>query len=268
MDNLLQQVRSGQFAATLATRVIGREIQYVEQTGSTNDDLKTLARAGAAEGLMLGADEQTEGRGRRGRTWSAPPGSSLLCSTLLRPVWLPPTDAFYLTILAAVACVEAIEEAAGLQVELKWPNDILFEGRKLGGILVETEIANSVLSWTIVGIGLNVNWDTSSHPELSTTATTLVAAAGRPVSRVELLVSLLRRLDDRYLRLRAGQRQQLFEDWRGRLTTIGRSVRAESAAGMIEGYVEGVTPQGALIICDEVGERHELAAGEVSIRGQ
>jgi BirA family biotin operon repressor/biotin-[acetyl-CoA-carboxylase] ligase len=261
-------VRGGQFAATLATRVVGREIRHVTQTGSTNDDLKLIARAGAAEGFVLGADEQTEGRGRRGRAWSAPPGSSLLCSTLLRPAWLPPTDAFYLTILAAVACAEAIEAVADLQVELKWPNDLLFDDRKLGGILVETEIANSVLSWAIVGIGLNVNWDTSSHPELRTTATTLAAAAGRPVSRVALLASLLRHLDDRYLRLRAGQRQQLFENWRGRLATLGKPVRAEIAAGAIEGYAEGVTPQGALIIRDGAGKRHELTAGDVTVRNQ
>jgi BirA family biotin operon repressor/biotin-[acetyl-CoA-carboxylase] ligase len=266
LDDLGLQIQSGSLPATLATRIVGHDVRYVAQTGSTNHDLKLLARRGVEEGLMLVTDEQTQGRGRRGRTWSAPPGSSLLSSTLLRPTWLPPSDAFYLTILAAVTCAEAIQEATSLQVELKWPNDLQVQERKLGGILVETEVTGNILTWAILGIGLNVDWDIASVPELAVTATTLAAALGRPVSRAHLLTALIRHLDDRYVRLRAGERQRLFEDWRTRLTTLGRAVRAEAAGRTIEGYAEAVTPDGSLVIRDHAGTRHELTAGDVTIR--
>jgi BirA family transcriptional regulator, biotin operon repressor / biotin---[acetyl-CoA-carboxylase] ligase len=266
-DDLNPATATGQFSASLATRIAGREIRHVERTGSTNEDLKLLARAGAAEGLVLSTDEQTQGRGRRGRTWSAPPGSSLLCSTLLRPAWLPAADGFYLTILAAVAAAEAIESIVAARIDLKWPNDLQHQGRKLGGILVETELDGEALSWAIVGIGLNVNWDPSSVTELAATATSLVMIAGKPVSRLDLLGTLLQRLDNRYFRLRAGARQQLFDDWRSRLVTLGRSVQAEIAGHLLEGMAENVAPSGGLLIRDQYGELNEVSAGDVTLRG-
>ncbi len=265
-DDLAEQIRHGHLAAGLATHVVGRELRYVARTGSTNDDLKLLARAGASEGLVLVADEQTQGRGRRGRSWTAPAGSSLLSSTLLRPLWLPPTDAFYLTILAAVAGTEAIEEVTALQTDVKWPNDLLLHERKLGGVLVEAESGEGILPWAIIGIGLNVNWDTTSVPGLDTSAIALASGVGRPVARSGLLSALIRHLDDRYVRLRGGERLRLFEDWRTRLTTVGRDVQIEVGGTTIEGHAEGVTPKGALIVRDRAGTRHELTAGDVTVR--
>ena len=265
-DDLAEQAQSGALHTALTTGVIGREIRHVAQTGSTNEDLKALARTGAAEGLLLSADEQTQGRGRRGRTWSAPPGSSLLTSTLLRPTWLPPSEGFYLTMLAAVAGAEAVEEATALRVDLKWPNDLEIAGRKLGGILVEAEITSGQLAWAVVGIGLNVNWDPATDGELAATATSLAMALGAPVSRVHLLRHLIARLDDRYTRLRSGQRQRLFDDWRSRLATVGQPVRAETAGTLVEGVAEGVTTSGALVVRDAAGAEHELTAGDVTVR--
>ena len=109
----------------LPTTVIGRSVQYYARVGSTNDLARELARAGQAEGLTLVADEQASGRGRMGRGWAAPPGSSLLVSVLLRPSWLAPADSFALTMVAGVALCEAIEQATPLQAALKWPNDLL-----------------------------------------------------------------------------------------------------------------------------------------------
>ncbi len=267
-DDLERELQRGGLLAAPGTRVVGHPVHYVRSTGSTNDDLKELARAGAPEGLVLTTDEQTRGRGRRGRTWSAPAGSSLLASTLLRPVWLPPADGFYLTIMAAVAAAEAVEEIASVPVELKWPNDLEIGGLKLGGILVETEITGGAIQWAVAGIGLNANWDPASIPELATTATTLASATGRPISRAELLLALLRRLDDHYLRLRAGAREALFDAWRRRLTTIGRVVRAETPGGALEGVAEDVTLTGALVVRDSAGTRHEFTAGDVTVRSQ
>ena len=252
--------------AGLGTRVVGREFHHVERTGSTNEDLKRRARAGAPEGLVLSADEQTDGRGRRGRTWIAPPGSSLLLSILLRPAWLLPVDGFFLTILGAVASAEAVEQSTGLAAELKWPNDLELGGRKVGGILAETEVGGAELKWTVVGIGINVNWDPSEIPQIAARATSLSRTAGREHPRAPLLRALLQRLDYWYLGLREGSRDGIFDAWRRRLTTLGQEVSVEQAGTMIHGVAKDVTAQGALLVRDHAGTTHELTAGEVTVR--
>ena len=272
-----------QVTTASGTAVVGREIRHSASTGSTNDDLRRYAQAGAAEGLVLSTDEQTQGRGRRGRVWLAPPASSILASTLLRPAWLPPSEAFYLTMLAGVAVAEAVEEVvaplvvtntttvtakAGTLVGLKWPNDLQAGGLKFGGILAETELAGEEIRWAIIGIGLNVNWSPASVPELAAIATSLSNIAGGPVPRPELFAALLRRVDSWYVRLRMGARSDLFETWRSRLSMLGREVRAEVAGQMIEGVAEDVTAAGALVVRDSTGQRHELSAGEVTVRNR
>ena len=252
--------------APLGTGIIGRSFSHVARTGSTNDDLKAQARAGAPEGLVLSADEQTSGRGRRGRSWSAPAGSSLLLSVLLRPVWLLPAASFCLTIMAAVACAEAVEAVAPVRVGLKWPNDLEIDGLKSGGILIETEITAGDMQWAIAGIGINVNWDPASLPEFALSATSLARAAGGPVSRLELLRAIIARLDERYARLRVGAQTELFEAWKARLTSLGRSVHVEHAGHAFDGHTEDVTASGALIVRDLDGTRHELTAGDVTVR--
>ncbi len=263
--------------------MVGREIRHVASTGSTNDDLRRYAQAGAAEGLVLSTDEQTQGRGRRGRVWLAPPASSILASMLLRPAWLPPSEAFYLTMLTGVAVAEAVEEVvaplvatntntatakARSLVGLKWPNDLQAGGLKFGGILAETELAGEEIMWAIIGIGLNVNWSPASVPELAGIATSLSDVAGGPVPRSELFAALLRRVDNWYARLRLGARWELFDTWRWRLSMLGREVRVEVVGQMIEGVAEDVTAAGALVVRDSTGRRHELSAGEVTVRNR
>lgn len=240
--------------------------EHVTCTGSTNDELKRRARDGAPEGLVLSADEQTNGHGRRGRDWVAPPGSSLLLSILLRPTWLTPGDGFFLTILGAVASAEAIEQATGLAIGLKWPNDLELGGLKIGGVLVETEVRGNQLRWSVLGIGINTNWDPTNVAELATTATSLSRATGQEIAQAQLLKALVQRLDHYYLRLRGGSGDELFEAWRGRLTTLGQMVRIEGAGTTLEGIAEDVTAQGALLVRDQVGTLHELTAGEISVR--
>ena len=245
---------------------IGSNWQHVSTTGSTNDDLKVFARDSAEEGLVLSTDEQTEGRGRRGRTWNAPAGSSVLLSTLLRPTWLRAQEGAVLTMLAAVACAEAVEEATRLPVALKWPNDLMVDGRKIGGILLETELAQSTLAWAIIGIGINVDWDPSTDTTIGATATSLSAALGHPVGRAEILFPLLRRLDARYTELKAGAHAELFQEWRTRLDTLGQHVDVEENGHVIKGVAEDVTPEGALVLCTADGATRLVTAGNVSIR--
>lgn len=261
--------------AALATRVVGRPLLHYSAVGSTNDLAKEQARAAHAEGLVIVADEQLAGRGRLGRGWTAPPGSSLLMSLLLRPTWLPPQDAFLLTMLAGVALCEAVEQAATVEAALKWPNDLLLpvpqpDGamaqRKAAGILSEIELKNEQIRWVVMGMGVNVNW--SPHGvvdgrDLAQSATSVRAAAGQPVDRMTLLHSLLERLDAHYAALRRGQRETLFASWRARLATIGARVAVQLPAGELAGVAEGVEPSGALLVRDDHGRRHVVTAGEV-----
>ncbi|MBA3945573.1 MAG: biotin--[acetyl-CoA-carboxylase] ligase [Herpetosiphonaceae bacterium] len=247
-------------------KLIGREVEWVASTGSTNDDMKLRARGGAAEGLVLVTDEQTAGRGRRGRSWQAPPTSSLLQSILLRPTWLAITDGFLLTMLAAVAAAEAIEALTSITVGLKWPNDLQYADHKLGGILVETELRDGAYVWAVIGLGLNVNWDPSSNPLLINPATSLAAAQGSPVDRVALCTALVQAIDGWYERLRDGARSALFAAWQARLTTLGREIHAETPEGLLSGRAEGVDQRGSLLLRTADGLCHTLHAGEITVR--
>ena len=143
-------------SAALTTRQLGRSLLWFTQIGSTNDVAHDQARSGAPDGLLIVADEQTAGRGRLDRRWWAPPGSSLLMSLLLRPA-LPPSRAGQLTMCLGLAAVEGIEAVTGLQPALKWPNDLLLDGRKLGGMLTELRLDGEQLAYAVLGLGINVN---------------------------------------------------------------------------------------------------------------
>lgn len=258
----------------LPTLVVGRAIQCYASAGSTNELVKQRARAGEHEGLVILAEEQTAGRGRQGRGWTAPPGSSLLVSLLLRPAWLPPADAFSLTMLAGVALCEAIEQAAPIHAELKWPNDLMLPAgpgalhglRKAAGILSELELEPDRIAWTTIGIGLNVNWEpigTVDGRDLAAVATSVSAAAGHPIDRLELLRALLLRLDARYQALRQGRREELFTAWRGRLALLGQPVVVRLISGALHGVAEDVELSGALRVRDERGAIQVVMAGDV-----
>ncbi len=260
--------------STSVTRVVGRTVLHYNAVGSTNNLVKEYARANHPEGLVIMADEQLAGRGRLGRGWTAPPGSSLLMSLLLRPTWLSPHDAFLLTMLAGVALCEAVEQVAPITAALKWPNDLLLpvpqpDGstahRKAAGILSEIEMKNEQIRWMVVGMGVNVSW--SPHGmvdgrDLAQSATS-VSAAGQYVDRMTLLQLLLERLDMHYAALWHGQREKLFSLWHARLATLGSRVTVRLPAGELVGMAEDVEPSGALRVRDDSGKQHVVMAGEV-----
>jgi BirA family biotin operon repressor/biotin-[acetyl-CoA-carboxylase] ligase len=258
----------------LPTTIVGRAVEHYAQVASTNDLARQQARAGRAEGLVLLAEEQTAGRGRMGRGWAAPPRSSLLMSLLLRPDFLAPSDSFALTMLAAVALCEAVEQVTPLHAALKWPNDLLLPvantpeapRRKAAGILSEIELEHGRIAWVVIGIGVNVNWSPAGvvdGRDLAEAATSVSAAAGRPIERLALLRALLERLDARYATLRQGRREELFEAWHSRLTLIGQPVEVHFLKGTLSGIAEGVEPSGALRVRDERGLVHTVMAADI-----
>jgi BirA family biotin operon repressor/biotin-[acetyl-CoA-carboxylase] ligase len=215
----------------LGTARIGRRVAVWNRVGSTNDLAARAAGSAANDGLVVLAEEQTAGRGRRGRTWSAPPGSSLLMSVLLFP---PPSldDPAWLTALGAVAVAEVVEAWTGRAARIKWPNDVRVDGRKVAGILVERGPG------AIVGIGLNGNVAEGDFPaELRATATSLGLLAGAPIDRSELARALIRGLDARYGESLARGAEPLGRSWRDRFEPLGRSVRVETISGPIAGLL-------------------------------
>ncbi len=251
----------------LETLIIGQELLGLEQTASTNSLIRERAFAGVAEGLVIVANEQTAGRGRRGRSWSAPAGSSLLLSLLLRPTWLVPSESFLLTMLAAVAISEAIERETSCRVELKWPNDLLINGRKLAGILVELETAGPErLRWAVIGSGINVNWQPTDDPTINQAATSLASECGHEIDRASLLRAILHSYDRHYLNLRSGRREALRQAWLDRLTTLGKAVEIELSTHSFVGVAEAVDQHGGLQVRDNTGQLQTVYAGDVKVR--
>lgn len=238
------------------------DIRHFDEIDSTNRYLLDEARAGAPEGVVAVAGHQTAGRGRMGRTWAAPPGSSLLVSVLLRPP-VEAARAHLVTMAAGVAACEAVFLAAGFTPSLKWPNDLVVGGRKLAGMLSEAEIADGRVDALVVGVGVNVNW-TDFPPEIVETATACNLVTGEAVDVDELLARFLDRLDHRYTTLLAPAGDQaVLGEYRQRCATLGRAVRVETGEGVVEGTALDVTDAGHLIVESPDGSRHEFAVGDV-----
>jgi BirA family biotin operon repressor/biotin-[acetyl-CoA-carboxylase] ligase len=185
--------------------------------------------------------------------------SLLLCPRLA------PMQAQRLTMICSLATVEAIGRVSGLRAEIKWPNDIQIAGKKVGGVLTELGLSARQLDYAIVGIGLNVNLDVVALPELMTPATSLMTEAGRPVSRLDLLMALLEEAEMRYDRLQEGWSPHA--EWREHLATLGQPVRAGTPEEVIEGVAEDVDADGALLVRIHDGTLRRVLVGDVTLRG-
>ena len=261
----------GQVKRALTSATVGARLLYYPSVSSTMDVARKEAAKSSPEGTVVLAEEQTIGRGRFQRTWVSPPGSNLYFSILLYPTL---HALRHLTMATSLAVARGITHACGLPVTIKWPNDIRSNGKKLCGILPESALEDGGVRYAIVGIGLNVNFDPSPYPEIAATATSLMLETGRSVPREEVLVSILREMDETYRALEAGQ--DLREPWRSLLETLGKRVqvlwgqqREEGLAeeGLAEeGLAEDVDDEGNLVLLRDDGSRVTLAAGEVTLQ--
>jgi len=246
----------------LKTRIFTGPVHYFETLGSTNDLAKALAAQGAPEGAVVVAEAQTSGRGRLGRTWDAPPGVGLYVSLVLRPM-LPPMELPQITLTTAVAVVRAVRRVAGPAPGIKWPNDLLINGKKLGGILTEMETESDRIRHVVVGLGLNVN-NPGFAPELAATATSLALATGKTFSRVNLLQAWLEEFEALYGRFLNQGFAAILEEWKGFNVTLGKMVTVRQGPREISGQATDVAPDGALLLLTAKGEMVRVTSGEIT----
>ena len=250
----------------LSTRWLGRRLVCVPSTGSTSNDVAALARDGAPEGAVVIADTQTAGRGRLGRTWASARGVNLYMSVLLRPRVLP-AAAPQLSLVAGLAVARALE-GEGLRPRIKWPNDVLLDGRKVCGILTELEAEADRVAFVVVGIGVNLNSRLEHFPaELHDKATSVFLATGRTVARAAFAARLLEELERCYGRYIEAGFGVLADDWNARSALTGRTVTVTGAArDPVVGRCTGIDGDGALLVSDGSAVQRVLA-GDVTIVG-
>jgi BirA family biotin operon repressor/biotin-[acetyl-CoA-carboxylase] ligase len=256
----------------LATALVPSRLEWVGRVGSTNDVVRDWLRAGTPEVCVAVADEQTAGRGRNGRTWTAPAGAALLCSLGFRPSWIAPDRAWQVAAIVALAMTEAAEGVSGLEpgaIRLKWPNDLVIEGaggvRKVAGVLGETDGLGGPDPRAVIGIGINAAWQRSDFPpEIAPDMTSLAEASGRvDIDRRALLDIFLGLLEPKVRDIQAGGFDA--EAWADRQLTNGRLVRLELPdGGMDTVLATGVdVASGALVVADPDGRERRLLVGEI-----
>lgn len=246
--------------------VIGRDIRVFQETTSTNDVADRLGRDGVKEGVVVFAESQTKGRGRLGRSWVSSQGKGLWFSVLLRPA-LSPQAATQMTIASGTALARALRKAAGVECEIKWPNDILVRERKLCGILTEMSAELDKIKYMVLGIGVNVNFEREDFPvELREIATSLAIESGRKFKRAEVAAEILRQLEVDYARIRSGQFESVASEWEDHCTTIGRNVEIACGKRVVNGRAESLDREGALLVRTQHGHLERIIGGDVSLR--
>ncbi len=254
---LPNEIREG-----LCTRSLGKQgIAYFERTDSTNIRAKDMAQRGVPEGTLAVAEEQTGGRGRRGRTWYSPPGKGLYATIILRPT-IPPSEAPRITLLTAVVLAEALRSLTGLEARIKWPNDILIQGRKVAGILTEISTEMDAIEYIVVGVGVNINISRFPVP-LKDQATSLLLETGRPFSRIKVLHEFLTRYEASYERFKGAGFEGILDRFRGLSEILGRRIAVDAVDKTRTGEVQRIDRDGALLLKDEKGRMHRVYSGDV-----
>ena len=244
----------------LQTRFIGKKVIYYPRVTSTMDAARDEARKGTDTGTVVIAGEQTKGRGRMQRAWLSPKGN-IAVSIILHPeiTYLP-----FLVVITALAVARSIEEITGLQTQVKWPNDILIGGKKVGGILIENEVKRNEVMYAIVGIGINTDVTPVIKEGGMLPATCLNDELGGNIPRTNLIKRILQEMECLYLEL--PETEPMLREWQDRMITLGKSVRVYSGGTALEGTAEAVDETGSLLLRYANGSSTTIVAGDVTLR--
>lgn len=247
-------------ARGLNTKFIGKKIHYFDCLASTMDMAMQLGMDGAANGSVVLAESQIKGRGRLGRGWLSPKYKGIYLSLILRPKILPAACPI-LTLMSAVSICEAVKEVIDLDVQIKWPNDLLIHNKKVAGILTEMNAEVDKVNFVVIGIGLNVNNDKKS---LIAGATSLKEQQGEEISRVVLLQEILRKIEENYFLLEAKGEVEIINKWRNFTLTLGTRVKVDYQHKHIEGQAIDIDSDGALLIRKDSGFIQKISSGDVT----
>ncbi len=245
------------------TGLIGKQLIVKEETDSTNDDLWLLGEQGAEEGSVVMAEMQRKGKGRRGRQWVSPAGRNLYVSVLLRPPLIP-FEASLITLMAAVRICKTMEEMFQLQPRIKWPNDVLLEGKKIAGILAEMHAEQERIHFLVLGIGVNLNMTPDMFPaDIQYPATSLRIVLGQSVERVAFARKLLESLDKGYDTFLNHGASSIRKDWLGRCAHTAGEIDVNTINGTKRGRFSGIDEDGALILEVSKNRKEKIRAGDV-----
>jgi BirA family biotin operon repressor/biotin-[acetyl-CoA-carboxylase] ligase len=246
----------------LSTHIVGRKLFVFASIDSTNACAKTLADAGTEEGAVVVADFQTAGQGRQGRSWQSEPGANLLFSCILRPQ-LPQEQAGLLTFYASVAVARALEAVAGTTIECKWPNDVLLNGKKCCGILLENSFVGGAISSSILGIGVNIN-QLHFPPDLEKRATSLRRELGMEFNRNHILQAILGELDALLPEVKQGAFERILSEWNARCTMFGKSITIANHDSTFVGTALRLHTDGGLVV-DTAEGRRIVYSGDITV---
>jgi BirA family biotin operon repressor/biotin-[acetyl-CoA-carboxylase] ligase len=254
---ILKQQLDGKF--------IGHQLYYYEEIGSTNDEAFRLGSAGAPEGTALIANSQSAGKGRMQRVWYSPAGSNIYTSIILRPQ-IEPARAPQISILAGVAVADILESYCPDRIKLKWPNDVLINGKKVCGILSQMKTIVSEVDFIILGIGINVNISYNEFPkEICNIATSLAIETGREISRQELIIRLYENLAKWYKQLLGDGFGRIKEKWLSISPMIGQTVQVMFQEEAVSGKAIGLDEDGSLILLAAGNKKLKVSAGDATI---
>lgn len=244
----------------------GKEVLYFDETASTNTEAKKAAENGAPHGTLVVAEHQTGGKGRRGRSWDSPRGTGIFMSLILRPA-IAPVHASMLTLVAALAVARGIEQCAQIKSLIKWPNDIVVNGKKICGILTEMSADPDCINYVVAGIGINVNMDQFPE-EISQIAASIYTESGNKIRRSTLISAVMEAFEEYYsIFMETADMSRLLDEYNGKLANCSRAVRVLDPAGEYSGTALGINSQGELLVETEDKTVKTVISGEVSVRG-
>jgi len=250
---------------SLKTEVVGKRIEYYEIIDSTNAVAKDLALKGAPDGTVVIAENQTKGKGRMKRSWLSLPGENILFSVIFYPN-ISTDLVFRLTMLASIAAVRVVRKICKVDAKIKWPNDLYINGKKVCGVLTEFSADFDSVHYTVVGIGLNVNFNTSKNREIENIATSLMEECGEKISRLSVFTALLEELDLLYNSFIKTSGEGLEKEWSKYSMVVNRKVKIISGKEEKCGVAKGINKSGHLILLNENGQEEEIVCGDLSLR--